>query len=122
MMWLVAIGLFVSVVLNCFFVWYSYNAIRKLQFMSNSFETIDIELQVFDKHLRAIHALETYYGDQTLQALIKHSKHLVDSFVEVRKDYEIFNGDIDEEEYIEKEQNDSPKAQESGEDLFLKRP
>ena len=48
--------------------------------------------------------MEMYYGDQTLQALIKHSQTLLVSFEEVRKDYDIFNGDLEEEKFFSEEE------------------
>ena len=121
MTWLI-IALAISVPLNIFFGWYIYNALKKLQFMSNAFETLDLNLESFDKHLKHLYEQEMYYGDQTLQNLIKHSQQLLTSFDEVRKDYEIFNGDIDEDTYFdEEEQNDATEKNNSRENLLLKR-
>ncbi len=117
------IGLSLSLILNGFLVWYSISAIKKLQFMSNSFEELDSNIQSFGNHLKAMHELEMYYGDQTLQNLIRHSKELLESFGEIRKDYEIFNGDIDEDKFFEEEKNedDTTNAQHNGKVLLHER-
>ncbi len=94
----------ISLGINIFFLWYVYNAIKKMQFMSSAFEELDVDLQAFDQHLNKIYELEMYYGDQTLEGLLKHSKDLLSSFEEVRRDYEIFNGDTNEEQFFQDEQ------------------
>lgn len=97
-------SLVVSLIGITFLIWYVIHALKKLQFMSTAFESLDLDIQAFEKHLKTIHELEMYYGDQTLQALIKHSKALLESFTEIRKDYEIFNGDIQENDYLLEEE------------------
>ena len=106
---ILTIAFILSVSLNTFLIWYIINAIKKLQFMSVAFESMDMEIEAFDKHLKKIYELEMYYGDQTLEALIKHSQHLLTSFNEVREDYSIFNGDLNEDEYLESEERKEDK-------------
>lgn len=103
-----------------FLAWYSFNAIKKIQFITQSVEDLDLDIQGFEGHLKYIYELDMYYGDQTLEGLIKHMKELNNSFSEFRKDYDIFNGEIDEENFFENE-NNTAKTQDSGEDILFKR-
>lgn len=103
-----------------FLSWYSYNALKKLQFMTHSIEDLDLNLQTFESHLKHVYQLDMYYGDQTLESLIKHMKELTESFSEFRKDYDIFNGDLDEQSYLE-EENNAAKKTDSGENLLHQR-
>lgn len=112
--------LFLFVTATGFLAWYSFNALRKLQFMTHSIEDLDLNLQTFESHLKHIYQLDMYYGDQTLEGLIKHMKELSESFSEFRKDYDIFNGDLDEQSYLE-EENDAAKKANSREDLLYQR-
>lgn len=100
-----------------FLCWYCYNAIKKIQLMSHSVEVLDLGLQSFEKHLKWLYGLEMFYGDETLEQLILHSKDVTDSFAEFRKDYEIFNGEIDEKEFFEAEDN-SAEEENPREDLL----
>ena len=72
-------------------IWYIINCLRKIQFISQSVEDVDVSLIGFEKHLKSIYELDMYYGDETLENLISHMKELTSSFTDFRKDYEIFN-------------------------------
>ena len=72
--------------------------------LSEFFVGINNEIISFSSHLKSIHDLEMFYGDETLGGLIKHSHHLVDKFEEfgdvIGFDDELEEGDegdIDEE-------------------------
>lgn len=40
-------------------------------------------LKVFKSHVTAIHEMEMFYGDKTLQSLIEHSSELIESIDEI---------------------------------------
>lgn len=104
-----------------FLGWYAYNALKKIQFMVEAVEEMDLGLQSFDNHLKYIYELEMYYGDETLEKLIQHSKDVSEMFIEFRKDYEVFNGEINEDDFLaEEEENDAPKENQTGKNLLLK--
>ena len=74
----------------------------------NIFESVD----TFSNHLSAIYEMETFYGDETLQNLLEHSKQVAEEIGSYRDIYTITNddeqvGDIfnnDDEESTEKEE------------------
>jgi hypothetical protein len=46
----------------------------------------------FSEHLEAVHSMETFYGDQTLQALLEHSTLVVTMLQEFDEIYTIAEG------------------------------
>lgn len=111
----------ISVILIAFLGWYSINALKKIQFMSQSIEDLDMGLESFEKHLKYIYEMDMYYGDQTLESLISHMKDLNGTFSDFRKDYEIFNGDLDEKDFF-KDEDDTAEETNNRKDILFQRP
>ena len=65
------------------------------QFLLDHYHLILHLLQYFyrnllQNHLEDVHALETFYGDQTLQSLISHSKTVINNIIDFQeKHYEV---------------------------------
>ena len=57
----------------------------------------------FSSHLENVHSLETFYGDETLQNLIRHSRDLLDEFDQYKNIL-----DLTSEEETEEELDDEP--------------
>jgi len=110
-----------ALAISIFLAWYARNVIKKLQYTFESIETLDLGLQSFENHLKYIYELEMYYGDETLEKLIAHAKDVTNSFSEFRKDYEIYNGEIDEKEFFEEEENNAAEEKNARQDLLLER-
>ena len=93
--------LVISSLLNIFFVWYVYQLLKKLLFVSENIGDLLETLENFAEHLEDVYNLETYYGDQTLENLLKHSKDIVEEVKAYRDIYDIIqNEDLEEfEEY-----------------------
>jgi len=66
-----------SALLNIFFFWYIRNVLRNYFHVLDNLEDLFDVLDEFREHLETIHSLETYYGDTSLQNLIRHSKAVV---------------------------------------------
>ena len=79
-------------------------------------EDITDKIVNFSDHLESVHELEMYYGDENLQNMIRHSRELVNEFVDFQLKYfdteEIF--DIEEE----LDTNPEEEASETEEQLF----
>jgi len=87
--------LILSIILNIFFVWYIIKLLKELIFISESVDSILSELHDFSGHLKGLHEMEAFYGDETLQSLIRHSEDTVD---EIEKFEYMFSFTSDEEE------------------------
>ena len=83
--------LFLSFVINGALLWYVSNLFRKNQQMADDMQEIYSLLDGFEEHLENVHSLEMFYGDDTLQGLIDHSRQLINSL----HDY-IYEDSIDE--------------------------
>ena len=67
-----------SLLVNAFVVFYSIRLARKLIVIASNMETIRNSVDYFKEHVEQIHESEMFYGDQTLQNLINHSKDVIE--------------------------------------------
>jgi len=71
--------------------------------IQNHFNSLLPKIEIFSTHLSQIYELEMFYGDETLESLINHSKELIQGFYEFEEEY--FSEMDEEYEYEdEKEQ------------------
>ena len=63
-----------SVLFNIVLVWYSRRLVVDLSDISQEVEEVITDLKVYHNHVEKIYNLETFYGDETLRALLEHSK------------------------------------------------
>lgn len=98
-MTLLIISLVVSVAINGLLLWYIRKMLSKLLYVSDSIGSLLVTAKNFSNHLDGLHAMEMYYGDETLGALIKHSKQVVEDIKEFEDIYELTNeGMVEDEE------------------------
>ena len=95
-----SILLFLSLCLNTVLIWYCRRLTGQFLFFTENVGELETALQAFDTHLKGVHELETFYGDETLGGLISHSKAIVDR---MRDFYDGFalEGDDDEGEELD---------------------
>ena len=91
--------------------WYCVNLLKKIYFITDTIGAVNNRTVEFISHLEHVHSLDTYYGDQTIQALIQHSKELK-TFIEDYK-LEVLPDDysLPAEEVVEDEEPDEEKTQ-----------
>jgi len=105
--WL-AIALILSIIGNVFALWYIRRLLAKILFVSQNLTDLVDLLTTYRNHLQRLFNLEMYYGDETMQFLIKHTR----SLLEVLEDYSdiylmtepIEVGEEDEESYDDQEE------------------
>lgn len=68
----------VSLMINAFVIFYSVRLAKKLVIVGTNMEAVRNAVDYFREHVEQIHESEMFYGDQTLQNLINHSKDVVD--------------------------------------------
>ena len=113
--WL-AIALILSIVGNLLALWYIRKLLAKVLFVSQNLTDLVDLLTTYRNHLQRLFQLEMYYGDETMQFLIKHTKSLLD----VLEDYSdiylmtepIEVGEEDEESYDDEEETGPPPVNE----------
>ena len=97
-MTLLIISLVVSVAINVLLLWYIRKMLSKLLYVSDSIGSLLVSAKNFSNHLDGLHAMEMYYGDETLGALIKHSKQVIEDIKEFEDIYELTNEGLVEDE------------------------
>ena len=102
-MTLLIISLVVSVAINGLLLWYIRKMLSKLLYVSDSIGSLLVTAKNFSNHLDGLHAMEMYYGDETLGALIKHSKQVIEDIKEFEDIYELTNEGLVEDEDEEQE-------------------
>ena len=89
--------------LNMFLLWYVWRALKKLLFVSDNISYLHEAMFGFSEHLVKVHELEMFYGDETLKALIKHSKgikEIIDEFedihslTDIQEEYDDYDDDL----------------------------
>lgn len=87
-----------SVLFNGFFFWYTRNILRNYFYVLDNLEDLFDVLDEFREHLETIHSLETYYGDTSLQNLIRHSKAVVEEIDAYKKILAVVEEEAEEAE------------------------
>lgn len=91
----------ISVLLNGFLLWYVWKALKKLLFVSDNISYLHEAILGFSEHLANIHELEMFYGDETLKALIEHSKKIkgiINEFEDIHSLTELQDEYLDEDD------------------------
>ena len=95
-----------SVIVNVLLIWYARKLLQKLAFFSEDITDINEDLEIFSEHLVNLHAQETYYGDETLQHLIEHSKTIVEDVQQFKDLYLIGETNQGPGNYAEEEEQE----------------
>ena len=93
--------LYLSILIILGLVWYIKNLLQKYNALEEDIVLVTEKIEEFTGHLEDIYALEMYYGDDNLESLIEHSKHLINEFVDFQEKY--FDIEVDFEPDSEEE-------------------
>ena len=102
---MIEILLVLSTTLNIFLGWYGYLLLRKVLYASNNTSDILTEVERFKHHLTGVYELDTFYGDETLQVLLNHTKDLTTFLTECENAYALTEREYGE--YVENNQEES---------------
>ena len=86
----------VSVLLNVILTWYSRRLVTDLSDLSLEVEEVITDLKLYHRHVEQVYQLETFYGDETLHALLEHSKAVSERV----EDFTTLFSKLEEEELI----------------------
>lgn len=92
---IVEIMLLISALINVVLVLYAKWLIKSYKILSEDIMSINELVLDFSEHVKSIYELKDFYGDKTLDSLIKHGKELVDKIEEL--DFLIDEEDSEEE-------------------------
>ncbi len=79
-------------------MWYIRKMLTKLLYISDSIGDLLVSTKNFSNHLDGLHAMEMYYGDETLGSLISHSKQVIEDIKEFEDVYTLTNEGLEEDE------------------------
>ena len=72
------IALLLSLILNILLIWYSRKIVSDLSSQGQQIEELLTDLKVYHQHVETVYNLQTFYGDETLKALLIHSREVSD--------------------------------------------
>ena len=110
--------LIASFALNVVLVWYSKKMVNDLSDLSLEVEEVVADLNIYHKHVEQVYNLQTFYGDETLKALLSHSRAVserVNNFTTLfsnLEDEELAEAQEDEMDDINEETNEEQIPQE----------
>tara|TARA_R100001082_G_C4361290_1_gene159499 strand:- start:580 stop:918 length:339 start_codon:yes stop_codon:yes gene_type:complete len=100
----ITIILVLSILLNVLCGIYIRWLLKNFNFLSENVKNILETVETFSNHLSAIYELETFYGDETLQNLLAHSKQVVNEIKVYEDVYTLTSDDIDIEDLFNDEE------------------
>ena len=69
--------LLLSVSLNAFAFWYIAKLVSKFTFISDNLNDLVTVVNNYKQHLKQVYKMEMFYGDETLEYLMSHTKSLL---------------------------------------------
>jgi len=72
------IALLLSLALNVLLVRYSRKIVSDLSSQGQQIEELLTDLKMYHQHVETVYNLQTFYGDETLKALLMHSREVSD--------------------------------------------
>tara|TARA_R100000655_G_C2879094_1_gene174915 strand:+ start:278 stop:550 length:273 start_codon:yes stop_codon:yes gene_type:complete len=81
------IGIFLFVAIFVASIWANVFLLRKLLYFNENFQQMQNSIDDFNKHLEIIYEMPTFYGDESLQQLITHSRELKQDLVDFQNRY-----------------------------------
>ena len=88
----------ISVIINVLLVWYIAQLIRRFLNISEELEGLFITLEEYSEHVDIVYNLERFFGDTTLENLLRHSRAVAERAKNFRATYDV---NYTEEEYDE---------------------
>ena len=110
--WLI-LALLTSVTINIIAFWYIRVVLTKLMFVGENLADLVDLIGTYNNHLKGIYEMEMFYGDETLEFLMRHTKSLSDILEQYNDIYSITEPLEDMDDITEeKEDNDQKKIKE----------
>mgnify|MGYP003111335775 FL=1 len=104
--------LYLSVIINLVLAWFSISCVKNISDIEEDMDAIMSKTDDFTEHLESVHEMEIFYGDETLQSMIDHSKQLVNDYIDLQAKYFDVEVTTEEEEYDTTEEETAPTPQE----------
>ncbi len=102
MTYILIFALIASLAGNVVLIWYLRELLKRLWLLTNSKKDIWDVIDNYSDHLKAVYEMEMFYGDETIQSLIEHTKYLKTYFDDYKEAQTLFEEDQLAEEKEEK--------------------
>lgn len=109
---LVSALLVVSILINVLSIWYIIRLLRKYIPISEDLEDLFERLDGYHLHVKTVTLMESYYGDDILMNLLRHSRAIKDEVEEFKMAYSLLDEEIDledEEEDVDEQDEIEPR-------------
>jgi hypothetical protein len=81
------IGIFLFVVIFAASIWANVFLLRKLLYFNENFQQMQDSIEEYGKHLQSIYEMPMFYGDESLEQLISHSRELRQNLLDFQDRY-----------------------------------
>ena len=98
-------------------VWYILRLRKELTSVSQDLDQFFKKINDYEEHIDQIHGMEMFYGDQTLQGLIRHSREMINEIIDLQERYF-----LEEEEDFDRTQKEEENSQEEKESILYRSP
>ena len=108
------IALLISLGCNLIGFYYIRDILGRLGWLTQNLTNLGDLIKGFQKHIKGVHELEKFYGDDDIKLLVQHTSDLI----EVMEDYlEVgLDAELIEEEPIKENTNDNEKEKEENQE------
>lgn len=114
--WL-GLALAFSILLNCVLLWLSVKQSRSLSYISENIDDLLEIIENYKNHLKRIYEMEMFYGDQTLEFLMDHTRSFIDILERQYGDVSFISEPL-EIEYEEEEEIAEETIEQKEKDVF----
>ena len=97
-------------------IWYILKLRTELSSVSEDLEKFFKKIDEYENHIDQLHSMEMFYGDQTLQGLIRHSREMLNGIIDLQEKYF-----LEEEENFDREEKEE-NSQEEEESILYRSP
>jgi hypothetical protein len=68
----------ISFLINIFCIWYIRKILKSYFFVSENIQDLVTMINNYEEHLKKVYSMEMYFGDETMNFLLSHTKSLLE--------------------------------------------
>ena len=116
---ILSIVLIISLIFNGIMYWYSRQLTQRLTFIYQNIGDVSDIIANYRVHLKSVYSMEMFYGDETLQYLMDHTRSIF-ALLEDFEDKEFFLEEFEsvEEDVPQQEEESNAETQIQQENVF----
>ena len=107
-----------AIILFCIF--YIRYLLKKFVFFAENIDNLREEVEEYGIHLKSLYEMEMFYGDETIRAMIEHTKHILDRIEDFEEFYSLLSDPTEnlEEEEVSVPAEKDPTQKEEVKEIF----